>query len=75
MFREEICMDINSHVFVCMRVWLNASNWPLLIGSLLSLAQGLFYVLRGSEEMYGMLVLSQENASSVSVNSCCHPSE
>ena len=56
-------MNINSRVFVYMCAWLNASNWPFLIGSLLPLSREMFCVLRGSEEMYGMLVVIQKNAS------------
>ena len=56
-------MNIDSHVFVYMYAWLNVSNWSFLIGSLLSLSREMFCAPRGSEEMYGMLVFLQKNAS------------
>lgn len=43
--------------------WLIAPHWPYLIGSQLGLSPQMFYVLRGSGEMYDMLVFVQKNTS------------
>lgn len=46
-----------------MSAQLNSPNWPYVTSSPLSLSHGLSHVLRGTEEIYGMLAFFQENTS------------